>query len=416
MQNSLYRITAYAYISSLEVSLKNLVITFIGNFDISQHAFLLPQNATQKAIERLEKDIGFKDEILYIKDIIDYFDYGDLLQIISLSKNYINDIIYQEFNKNYVEFEKLIQIRNAVMHSRPISFSDYHFIFEFCINLIENTVNSQEIWYPLVSLKTEIDKDSNYVFSNFTIPDEQQLNFLGHNLPVPDYDETGLIGRDNEEKTLKELCLKQNVSVISVIGEGGIGKTALALKVAYDLLDNPEKPFDSVIWISSKTTKISFTEINDIKDAISSSIDVISHIAHDLSGIETNNLEAGLEEIRCYLNNFKIALFIDNLETILDDNIRKLVQDIGVGSKIIFTSRIGLGAYEHPIKLNGIDEKNASRFLRTLASTRSIKELQYLSEEILINYVRRMNCNPSFIKWFVSCVQAGKRPRSIAKS
>ena len=415
MQNSLYRITAYAYISSLEICFKKIITTFIGSLDLEENKHLLPQEATKRATERLVKDVGFEIEKFIINDIINYFDYGDLLQIISLSKTHINDSIYKEFNQNYSEFEKIIAIRNAVMHSRPISFSDYHFVFELCSKLFENSEKTI-IWDELVSLKQEIDKDSSYIFSKYKIPDEPQINYLSHNLPAPDYDETGLIGREVEEKTLKNLCLKQNISVISVIGEGGIGKTALTLKVAYDLLYDPNKPFDSVIWISSKTTKITFTEISEIKDAITSSIDIISNIAYDLSGVQAESLEAGLDEIRSYLQNFKIALFIDNLETILDDNIRKLVEDIGIGSKIIFTSRIGLGAYEHPLKLSGIDEKNATRFLRTLSSIRSVTELERVPEEILLNYVKRMNCNPSYIKWFVSCVQSGKTPEEVMQN
>lgn len=287
------------------------------------------------------------------------------------------------------------------------------YVFELCSTLTEE--ENYSIWSELVELKNKIDQDENYVFSKYKIPEDISYKY-NHNLPLPDYDETGLIGREKEETILKQLCYRQNVSVISVIGEGGIGKTALALKVAYDLLDDPNSQFDSVIWVSSKTTKISLSEIQEIKGACSSSLGILNKISKELGGLDSLSLSESINEVKEYLENFKIALFIDNLETILDDNIRELVQSVGVGSKVIFTSRIGLGAYEHPVKLSGIDENNAARFLRTLARIRGVKTLDSLPEVTLKSYVKRMNYNPSYIKWFVSCVQSGKRAEEILQN
>ncbi|MBS7826029.1 hypothetical protein J7624_02540 [Wohlfahrtiimonas chitiniclastica] len=412
MQNSLYRITAYAYISMLETCLKNILLAYLATKNINDLS--LPQQAKDKAIDRLYFELGFSIDELFITDIIDYFDFGDLLQIINMNKSIINKETMTVITKHYSELERIIPIRNAVMHSRPINFSDYHYIFDFCSILIEEDKNNL-IWSELILLKIEIDKNPNYVFLNYKIPDLKNI-VTNHYLPFPDYDETGLIGRELQEEHLKGLCYRPNISVISVIGEGGIGKTALALKVAYDLMDDPDSPFDTVIWVSSKTTKISLIEITEIKGAINSSLGMLSKISEELSGIETNNIESALKEITEYLEQFKIALFIDNLETILDENINRLVESIGVGSKIIFTSRIGLGAYEYPIKLKGIDEANASRFLRSLTKIRGIDQLKTLPEVTLKNYVNRMNCNPSYIKWFVSCVQAGKTPEEILQN
>ena len=56
--------------------------------------------------------------------------------------------------------------------------------------------------------------------------------------------------------------------VISIVGEGGVGKSALALKVAYELIDK-DSPFDAVVWVTSKTTQITLNEIREIKGAIS---------------------------------------------------------------------------------------------------------------------------------------------------
>lgn len=229
---------------------------------------------------------------------------------------------------------------------------------------------------------------------------------------MPDFDETGLIGRDKEVEQVKQLCLG-GFPVVSIVGEGGVGKSALALKVAYELIDS-DSPFDAVVWVTSKTTQITLNEIKEIKGAIDNSIGVIQEIGKNIVGNEfdSNNLEEVIE----YLSTFKIALFIDNLETILDDNIRQFVGALPQGSKIIITSRIGLGAYEYPIKLQGIEESYASQLLRAVAKIRGVDALSKLQENVLRGFVNRMHRNPSYIKWFVSSVQTGLSPEAVLQN
>ncbi|MDW9205199.1 NB-ARC domain-containing protein [Escherichia coli] len=205
--------------------------------------------------------------------------------------------------------------------------------------------------------------------------DEEKQN---HNLPLPDFDETGLIGRQSHVQKVKQLCYGA-FPVISIVGEGGVGKTALALKVAYEILEDEDNPFDAIVWVSSKTTQITVNEIKEIKDAISDSIGVIQEISNQIIG--TSVKQSNFEEIIEYLTTFKIALFIDNLETILDDNIREFVGALPQGSKIIITSRIGLGAFEYPVRLQGIDESYASQLMRILAKIRGVDSLEKIEEK-----------------------------------
>ena len=100
---------------------------------------------------------------------------------------------------------------------------------------------------------------------NLSIPDYRDSS--KNNLPIPDFDETGFIGRRDEVEEVKKLCLGP-YPVVTVVGEGGLGKTALALKVAYDILDLHDCPFESVVWSSSKTNQLTGYEITKIQNAI----------------------------------------------------------------------------------------------------------------------------------------------------
>ncbi|TOA71109.1 hypothetical protein, partial [Vibrio parahaemolyticus] len=73
------------------------------------------------------------------------------------------------------------------------------------------------------------------------------------------------------------------------VGEGGVGKTALALKVAYELLEDESSPFDAIVWVTSKTTQITVNEISDIKSAISDSLGILTEIENQLIGEGLSN-------------------------------------------------------------------------------------------------------------------------------
>jgi hypothetical protein len=54
---------------------------------------------------------------------------------------------------------------------------------------------------------------------------------IQHKLPTPDFEDTGFVGRDQDRKNLGQL-LTSAYPVINVTGEGGLGKTSLALRCA----------------------------------------------------------------------------------------------------------------------------------------------------------------------------------------
>ncbi|HBQ2641393.1 TPA: AAA family ATPase, partial [Klebsiella pneumoniae] len=95
---------------------------------------------------------------------------------------------------------------------------------------------------------------------------------------------------------------------------------------------------------------------------------------------------------------------------------RDFVGALPQGSKIVITSRIGLGAFEYPVKLQGIDESHASQLMRILSKIRGVSSLEKVEEKVMRSYVNRMSRNPSYIKWFVSSVQTGLSPETVLQN
>ena len=107
-------------------------------------------------------------------------------------------------------------------------------------------------------------------------------------------------------------------------------------------------------------------------------------------------------------------LLIDNLETVLDDRIRSFLSRLPLGSKVLITSRIGLGAFEHPVKLTKLSADEAVQLIRSLAKVRGVGGLLNMdNRKSSERYCQRMNKNPLWLKWFVSGVQAGVRPEDL---
>ncbi|EGR2770749.1 ATP-binding protein [Vibrio parahaemolyticus] len=405
MAFNLTRMTVYALISSLEEDLRQTIADSLKIED-------LDENLCKRTTERLckELEVSPSDYTPSIDDLTEFMDLGDTFQSINASKSQFPEHIAKHIKSNTAALQKLVPIRNRVMHIRPLQFEDFPTVTNTCKKLSEE---ESSIWPKVKSTLERLEVDPSFVLS-LDIPVVDCATNKKHNLPMPDFDETGLIGRDEDVKQVKQLCLG-GFPVISIVGEGGVGKTALALKVAYELLEDESSPFDAIVWVTSKTTQITVNEISDIKSAISDSLGILTEIENQLIGEGLSN-QNSFEEIVDYLATFRIALFIDNLETVLDDNIRQFIGALPQGSKIIITSRIGLGAFEYPVKLQGIQESFAAQLLRTLSKLRNVDSLQALPQKTILSYVNRMHRNPSYIKWFVSSIQTGLSPENVLQN
>src|SRR5690606_29803307 len=226
--------------------------------------------------------------------------------------------------------QRLISIRNRVMHSRPLEFDDLAQVTELCERLLQKPAH----WQALSGIKSRLTSEPDLLLK-ITIPFEADGSNISHNLPLPDFDETGFIGRKAIATNLKK-AINGVYPVITIVGEGGLGKTSLALKVAYDLLDQNDSRFDAIVFVSAKTRKLTENEIQRIKGAINSSVGLIESAARELGGPDSTTLDDLLE----LMTQFKVLLIVDNLETVIDDNIRHLMEALPEGSKILITTRI----------------------------------------------------------------------------
>src|SRR5208337_2462221 len=116
------------------------------------------------------------------------------------------------------------------------------------------------------------------------------------------------------------------------------------------------------------------------------------------------------------MNTFKILLVLDNLETVLDEHVRSFLSQITSSSKVLITSRIGLEELEYRFPVHRLKIENAVALLRSIEKVRQVDQLVRTDNRILREYCIKMEKNPLFIKWFVSCVQSGRRPDEVLQN
>lgn len=403
------RLTMFALLSSLEEDLRTVLMTV---FDYATCQGI--DDSTLFPIQIKEKTEGrfFKKNPLEAptnSDLIEFLDFQDSIDLIKRNLPILppnQQAIY--IPKLFTQLSRLSPIRNRVVHSRPLEYSD----FPTLCDTIEDILiidKKHESFSLLWDISRKIKKDPGITLS-YSIPDYIDIaSVTPHNLPLADFDDTGFIGRSDLIQQIVPLLLKSPYPVISILGDGGMGKTSLALKIAYQIVDDGTKPFDTVIWISSKTTQLNTSEIEKISGAIQNSLELFSEVSKQLY----DNANDPIQNILEYMENFKILLIIDNLETILDDSVMSFLKRLPRESKVLITSRIGLGSIEYPVKIPPFSNTDSVKLIRNAARVKQIQILQHEPQQKLEDYCTRMNNNPGYIKWFVAAIGTGKSPESI---
>ncbi|WP_128928764.1 NB-ARC domain-containing protein [Bradyrhizobium guangxiense] len=399
MAYTIQRLTIYGLISALESDLRDFLTLHVS--PLVDPNKLLPKQMMDKATERFAKENA--DTVPDFEDLLDYLDLGDELQAIRTHDRLLDDVTRTYIKKYYLGLEGLIPIRNRVMHTRPLEYDDLPRVSDLASELVKS---HRALWANLRTTRRELERDPDFA-ATFTIPDTpDESTKLLHNLPQVEFDDTGFVGREKELGELKR-ALMGNYPVVTVVGEGGLGKTAIALKACYDLLDDDEAKLDAIVWTTAKATKLTLNEMQVIEGAISSSLGIIEN-ATALLGRQTET--SAMDDLLTHLRNNRILLVIDNLETVIDQNIRNLVRQVPPGSRILFTTRIGLGAFDFPIPLSPLESKEAAFYFRRTARVWGVNDLASAPPNVVSGYCLKLQHNPLFIKWFIQSVRAGKRP------
>jgi tetratricopeptide (TPR) repeat protein len=347
-----------------------------------------------------------------IDELFEEFTFLNLKDILTASNNFkLAKSFFGELSKD--KFGELMDdlniYRRKIAHPKStFSELDIALLIDHVKMLCQGEDGKEVILY----LQNEGYKDAkdipNDFFEEYPVP---------NNLPFENYDlDGGFVGREKEIKAIRNFIKSGQDRVITITGAGGVGKTAIALKVAYSFLADQSTDFSAIIWFSAKTNMLTEKGIVPMTPGITSREQLVLDILGILDPDTLRNFKkanVATESYFTYLNNFfsthKCLLVVDNLETIIkDEPLIRFVEEIPRPSQVLITSRKGLGEFERRYPIADMTERDAVILFRILAKERNRHDLLKLKDETLSELVKRVRCYPLLIKWAIGQVCLGK--------
>lgn len=338
--------------------------------------------------------------------LFEYIDFHDSFALLNRHAPMLSKDIGAVVRDFTPRLDSFVAVRNRVMHGRPLEPDDAEMTARLCVDLVATGMPLPKL--SVASRRVASDPTWNPVGEGHSMPGSERVL---HNLPLPDFDETGLIGRRSESAQLLDMLLKRRPPVITLIGAGGIGKTALAVKVLYDLVDHLDCPFDGVLWVSLKREVLTAAGIEEIRHAVAD----LAGITSSLSATLDADFEGTVEELGGALEGLSVLIVIDNLESASSEEIVLLHDAMPDDVRFLFTSRVGLGQLERRVPVGPLSNKDAEFLFRKLAERRCLTHLARQPAASLSTYLERLRHSPLAIRWFVEAIDAGAQPEDLLR-
>lgn len=242
----------------------------------------------------------------------------------------------------------------------------------------------------------------------FGVADTRSYGCL-NNLPQPDFDlEGGFIGRREDIAQVRRLLASDLYRVVTIAGAGGVGKTALALRLAQNFAHEPRPGFDAIVWTTAKTERLSVTGIEPIQPSLTDYESLLRAIM-DVLGFDTGDDLQELHRMAVeLLQGFRILLVVDNLETVSDERVFDFIKECPTTSRVLITSRLGLGEVERRHTLKELSSQEAVALFRTVAHRKNLDRLAALPDDAIGRLTDSVARYPLGIKWSIAQVALGR--------
>lgn len=235
-----------------------------------------------------------------------------------------------------------------------------------------------------------------------------ETNITKSNLPSPNY--KNFINREQERKEIINNLLDENKpNIISIEGIGGIGKTALAINIAYEVLQ--KNYFYAILYIDASKSKftsdgeIKFDIPNDIQQILISTLEAILNISVPTDkGVNYQYLS-----INNSILNKKILIIIDNIELVeYKEKLYYFLHGISHKTKILLTSRQHLPEC-YSMQLTPLSESSSTALIKSITTEFN----SYLNDEQIQSLSQLTSGSPLAIQLSTSLLSNGYSIESL---
>ena len=211
------------------------------------------------------------------------------------------------------------------------------------------------------------------------------------------------VRRDIPCKRIEEAIKDPRTAVASIVGIGGLGKTALATWAA--LRSYEKKDFEFIVAITAKDRELTSTGIQSLKPKLTSFESLLDGILEVLGfpDIKTKSIDPKKNEVMSLLKNSNGLLYVDNLETVDDTRIVTFLDNLPVGVRAIVTSRRSIVRTSvHPIDLGPLTDEEINEFISSLSSLSGLGYVANFSPAERKRIGESCNGIPLAIRWVLS--------------
>lgn len=387
------RARLYVLVDSFESDVRQMILRYVLDHMSESEAI---GDSYLRAEDRRRSEAS-EDEL----SIVEYLDMREAYDVLNRHREALPVELARELRQGTPRMDTLVPIRNRVMHGRPLQTGDAEKAVSACREF------KSRFWPTMRDTLDKLGAEPGWEPA-FNGSDRRYSDRILHNLPPFDYDDTGLVGRSQACSAIVKHLLRRREPMITITGEGGIGKTALASEVAYSLLDNPDSPYECILWTSLKTERLTANGVIQIAGAVRD----ITGATQILGKVLADDFKGGAEDLAGALEGIETLLIIDNLETVSGSEIVTLYETLPDNVTYLMTSRIGVGQIERRIPLPPLEKKDAQTLFRSFARVRGGRAefLASLKNETVEQIVTRLRFSPLAIRWYVLSVESGREP------
>lgn len=228
---------------------------------------------------------------------------------------------------------------------------------------------------------------------------------IPHNLPYLQ----SFFGREDElHKIANALDPESRTWGALIDGPGGMGKTSLAVRAAYEA---PPEAFEKIVFVSLKSRELDDDGVRDLSGFLISGLaELLNEFARELGkadipkATEDQRPRMLLEALR----GTRTLLILDNLESLLKrerDVVFTFVKKLPPGCKAILTARGRIGSAAEELILEKLSEEAGLATLAKLAETNPALAKTSKADRLLL--YRETGGNPLLLRWTAGQIGRG---------